>query len=108
MVFKQEDNPKRLKEFIGLVENHKIDLRHYKTPVLVWAVQDGTAYYSFWDKDILERFGLGSVDGYDFEEDALFCPDWISDRDDDDDDFEDDDSDDNELICNLRIDNHKA
>lgn len=108
MVFKQEDKPKRLKEFIDLVENHKIELRHYKQPVLVWAVQDGTAYYSFWDREILDRFGLDNVDGYDFEEDALFCPDWISDSDDEDEDFDDEDDDDLELICNLKIDNHKA
>lgn len=108
MQFRQESDSKKIKEFLSLVENHKVDIRHYKNPVLVWAVQDGTTYYSFWDADILMRFGLDNVDGWDYEEDLLFCPDWVADNDEDDfDDLDDDDDDDLGLICNLKIDPKK-
>jgi hypothetical protein len=103
MVFKQEASTKKIKEFLELVENHKLELRHYKEPVLVWAVQDGTVYYSMWENDTLTRYGLENVDGWDFEEDRLFCPDWV-DEEDDDDDFDDDDDDDGDLICDLKLD----
>ncbi|PKN74027.1 MAG: hypothetical protein CVU50_00185 [Candidatus Cloacimonetes bacterium HGW-Cloacimonetes-3] len=105
MKFRQENRIKQIKEFIDLVENHKIDLRHYKSPVLVWAIQEGTVYYSFWEEDLLMRFGVENVDGWDYEEDQLFCPDWIADPDDDDDDdLDDDDDDDLGLICNIKFD----
>lgn len=93
MTFQKETNAKKIREFLELVENHKVETRHYKSPVLVWGVQDGTVYYSFWEEELLDRFGLENVDGWDFEEDQLFCPDWMSDDDDlDDDDDDDDDS----------------
>lgn len=92
MVFKKIDDLKLIKEFLDMVENHKIELRHYKNPVLVWAVQDGTVYYSFWEEELLEKFGLENVDGWDFEEDMLFCPDWVVDEEEE--DFDDDDDDD--------------
>ena len=93
MEFKQESNFKKLKEFLDMVENHHIELRRYKNPVLVWAVQDGTVYYAFWEEEMLSKFGLNNVDGWDYEEDVLFCPDWIDeDADwDEDDDLDDDD-----------------
>lgn len=104
MKFKQESSIKKIKEFLDLVENHKIELRHYKHPVLVWAVQEGTVHYSFWESVTLEQYGLDNVDGYDFEEDALFCPDWVLDEDEELDDFEEDDEDDDlGLICDLKI-----
>ncbi|MDD4310573.1 MAG: hypothetical protein PHO32_09350 [Candidatus Cloacimonetes bacterium] len=104
MQYHQESEPKKIREFLDLVENHKVDIRHYKSPVLVWAVQDGTVYYSFWEADLLMRFGLDNVDGWDFEEDALFCPDWISETEDDENaDLDDDDDDDLGLICNLKL-----
>ncbi len=96
MQFRKEDNKKKIKEFLDLVENHKIEIRHYKTPVLVWAVNEGVCYYSFWEEDTLNRFGLNNVDGWDYEEDLLFCPDWI-DEEEDDDDFDDDEDD--EDLC---------
>jgi hypothetical protein len=59
---------------------------------LVWQVSEGTVQYSIWEEDLLDRFGLASVDGWDYEEDALFCPDWVSNTGDDwDDDIDDDD-----------------
>ncbi len=103
MTFKQENSAKKIKEFLDLVENHKIELRHYHSPVLVWAVQEGTVYYSFWEQETLDKYGLDNVDGWDFEEDALFCPDWVADADTDEDDFDDDDDDDLGLICDLKV-----
>lgn len=92
MTFQKEADPHKLKEFLELVENHKVEIRRYKQPVLVWAVKEGTVYYSFWEEDVLERFGFENVDGWDYEEDLLFCPDWIGDSEDQwDDDLDDED-----------------
>lgn len=104
MEFKQESSVEKIKEFLNLVENHKIELRHYKHPVLVWGVEDGTVYYSFWESPILEQYGLQNVDGWDFKEDALFCPDWIVDAEEDDELFDDDDDDEDDLsqICEFK------
>lgn len=94
MTFRQENDPQKLREFLDMVENSKIEIRRYKNPVLVWAIKEGTVYYSFWEQDMLDRFGLANVDGWDYEEDQLFCPDWVDDSDDMlDDDFDDDDDD---------------
>ncbi|HNX37131.1 MAG TPA: hypothetical protein PL124_01885 [Candidatus Cloacimonadota bacterium] len=101
MTFLQETDTKRIREFLDLVENHKVEIRHYKNPVLVWGVQEGTVYYSFWEADLLEKYGLQNVDGWDFEEDQLFCPDWMTDEDDDDYDLDDDDD---APICLPKID----
>lgn len=99
MVFKKLDEIKKIKEFLDMVENHKIELRRYKTPVLVWAVQEGTVHYSFWESDMLDKFGLENVDGWDFEEDMLFCPDWVSDDEDDlEEDADDEDDDFSDLL----------
>jgi hypothetical protein len=65
---------------------------------LVWANSDGVCHYSFWEEETLTRFGLHNVDGWDFEEDLLFCPDWVADQTEDD---EDDDFDDDEDLCNF-------
>ncbi len=93
MVFKKQDSLKLIKEFLDMVENHKVELRRYRTPVLVYAINDGTVHYSFWESEMLDKFGLENVDGWDFEEDMLFCPDWIADQEDEDDDSFDDDDD---------------
>ncbi len=89
MEFKVENDRKKIREFLDLVENHKIELRHYKHPVLVWANADGVCYYSFWEEETLGHYGLANVDGWDFEEDLLFCPDWVLDEDEPDDDLDD-------------------
>ncbi len=104
MVFKAEKNLKKIKEFLDMVENHKIELRRYKDPNLVWSVQDGTVYYAFWDTELLDKFGIENVDGWDYEEDLLFCPDWLSEEDNEDDDDDDDDDDDFSSIKNLHFD----
>jgi hypothetical protein len=97
MTFRQESDSQKLREFLDLVENSKVEIRRYKHPVLVWAVKDGTVYYSFWEQDILDRFGLANVDGWDYEEDLLFCPDWVGDLEEEWEDEEDDDLDDDDL-----------
>jgi hypothetical protein len=97
MTFRQESDPQKLREFLDLVENHKVEIRRYKHPVLVWGIKEGTVYYSFWEQDILERFGLANVDGWDYEEDLLFCPDWVGDLEDEYLDDVDDDEDDDDL-----------
>jgi len=95
MTFRQQTDLRKIKEFLDMVDNVKVDIRRFKDPVLVWAVKDGTAYYSFWEQDIISRFGLENVDGWDFEEDILFCPDWVDEALDEWDEDADDDDDDN-------------
>ena len=103
MDFRKESDQKKIKEFLELSENHKIELRHYKDPVLVWAVTDGTAYYAIWESELLDKFGLENVDGWDFEEDLLFCPDWMAEPEEGEDgDLDDDDDEDLDLICRLQ------
>lgn len=91
-MFKSESNREKIIEFIYLIENEKIDLRRYTRPVLVWTIQDQKVGYTVWEEDLFNRFGLENVDGWDYEEDIGFAPDWIFD-DDDADDFDDDDDD---------------
>ena len=77
-MMKTERDKKRIREFFNLVENEKYDLRKYSVPVLVYFVDENKRVkYSLWDGDLLNRFGLENVDGWDFEEDISFCPDWI-------------------------------
>jgi hypothetical protein len=89
-MMKKEAARERVREFLDLVENDKVDLRRYSRPVLVYKVDDGTVCYSIWEEDLLNRFGLQYVDGWDYEEDELFCPDWVSDHEDLE-DYEDED-----------------
>mgnify|MGYP001420728719 FL=1 len=85
----------KIREFLDLVENEKYDLRKYTRPVLVYTVDENEKVkYSLWESDLLHRFGLDNVDGWDYEEDILFCPDWVKDEDEFDDDDDDDDDDD--------------
>ena len=44
-----------------------------------------------WEEEILERFGLKNVDGWDHTENVAFCPDWMQGEDEDEDDDLDDD-----------------
>jgi len=92
-MMKAEKDRKKIREFFELVENEKYDLRRYSVPVLVYMVDENKRVkYSLWELDLLNRFGLENVDGWDYEEDSSFCPDWV--MDDDDEDFDDDDDDD--------------
>jgi hypothetical protein len=91
---KSENDRKKIREFFNLVENEKYDLLKYTRPVLVYFVDEAKRVkYSLWEETLLERFGLENVDGWDFEEDLLFCPDWVGDDDDEDFDWDDDDDD---------------
>ncbi len=89
---KAQYEKKKIREFFDLVENEKYDLRKYSRPVLVYTIDENEIVkYSLWEEDLLRRFGLENVDGWDYEEDLLFCPDWIQDAEEDDDDDDDDD-----------------
>ena len=86
---------KKIKEFFELSDSD-FSLRKYHKPVLVYDVADDKVRYSLWEADILEKFGLKNVDGWDKTENIAFCPDWM--RDDvDEDDLDDIDLDDDDL-----------
>jgi len=92
-MMKVEKDRKKIREFFNLTENEKYDLRRYSKPVLVYYVDENKRVkFSLWEDDLLDRFGIKNVDGWDYEEDLSFCPDWVADNDDDD-DFDDDDDD---------------
>ncbi|HCM16253.1 MAG: hypothetical protein PHS36_03430 [Candidatus Cloacimonetes bacterium] len=101
MEFRQENDRKKIKEFLDLVENHKIELRYFKNPVLVWANSDGVCHYSFWEEETLQKYGFANVDGWDYEEDLLFCPDWVADDQEEEDFDDDDDDEDLGVFCDL-------
>lgn len=88
-----ERDKSRIKEFFEL-STSEFSLRKYHKPVLVYEVDDDKVRYSLWEEDILERFGLENVDGWDKTENIAFCPDWM--RGEEDDDLEDIDLDDDE------------
>ncbi len=92
-MMKTEKDRKKIIDFFQLINNEKYNLRKYSHPVLVYKIDDGVVYYSLWEESLLMQYGLEFVDGWDYSEDLLFCPDWMSDEeeDDDDDDFDDDD-----------------
>jgi len=73
----KESDRKKIIEFLDLLGNERYDLRRYSHPILVYKVDNGTVYYSLWEEEILSRYGLKNVDGWDYKEDALFCPDWV-------------------------------
>jgi hypothetical protein len=76
MMHKEIDRA-RIREFLDLLGNERYDLRKYHRPVLVYKVADKTVFYSIWEEDLLNRFGIGNVDGWDYKEDTIFCPDWV-------------------------------
>jgi len=90
-MMKTEKDRKRILDFFQLINNEKYNLRKYSRPVLVYKIDDGVVYYSLWEDSLLMQYGLEYVDGWDYKEDLLFCPDWMSDEDDFDDDFDDED-----------------
>ena len=91
-MMKAEKDLKRIKEFFELNKTD-FNLRKYHKPVLVYDVVDYKVRYSLWEMEILDRFGLKNVDGWDKIENIIFCPDWMQGNDEDEDDFdlEDDD-----------------
>jgi len=99
MMIKESNRP-RIIEFLDLLGNETYNLRKYHKPILVYMVSDGRIFYSLWEEELLDKYGLQNVDGWDFEEDTIFCPDWVEgldldyDFDEDDDDFDDDEEED--------------
>jgi len=95
---KAERDRKRIREFFELIGS-PYSLRKFSNPVLVYDIYNDDVRYSVWEEDMLDRFGLENVDGWDKKENSLFCPDWMLDdeyEDDDDDDDDDDDYDEEE------------
>ncbi|HPR18646.1 MAG TPA: hypothetical protein PLD62_10425 [Candidatus Cloacimonadota bacterium] len=91
-----ERDKSRIKEFFELSGTDH-SLRKYHRPVLVYEVADDKVHYSLWEEEILERFGLENVDGWDKTENIAFCPDWMrGEEEDDDDDLDDIDLDDDD------------
>ncbi len=86
-MMRKETDKERIKEFYDLVDSSFI-LRKFHKPVLVYDTEGDKVRYSLWEQELLNRFGLENVDGWDATEDLIFCPDWMRD---DVDDFEDDD-----------------
>ena len=82
-----ENDKNRIKEFFEL-SGMDFNLRKYHKPVLVYEVADDKVRYSLWEEEILERYGLKNVDGWDKTENVAFCPDWMQ-GDEDDDDLDD-------------------
>ena len=90
-MMRKETDKERIKEFYDLVENPFI-LRKYHKPVLVYDIEGDKIRYSLWEEELLNRFGLKNVDGWDATEDLIFCPDWMrDDMDDEGEDINDDD-----------------
>ena len=89
----RENDRSRIKEFFDLTDQ-SFNLRKYHNPVLVYEVAGDKVRYSLWEEELLDRFGLKNVDGWDHTEDLIYCPDWMRDDVDDFDDDEDLDLDD--------------
>ena len=88
-----EKDKNRIKEFFEL-SSVDFSLRQYHKPILVYEVTDDKVRYSLWEEEILNRYGLKNVDGWDKTENIAFCPDWM--RDEEEDDLEDIDLDDDD------------
>ena len=91
-MMKAERDLKRIKEFFELNKT-EFTLRKFHKPILVYDIVDDKVRYSLWEMEILDRFGLKNVDGYDKTENIIYCPDWMQGNDEDEEDFdlEDDD-----------------
>lgn len=94
LLMKAQRDRKLIKEFFELIGN-PFSLRKYSNPVLVYDIFNDDVRYSVWEEDMLDRFGLENVDGWDKKENSMFCPDWMIDdgEEEDDDDFLDDEED---------------
>ena len=89
-----EKDRSRIKEFFELTSSD-FNFRKFHKPVLVYEVVDDKVRYSLWEEELLNRFGLKNVDGWDATEEAIYCPDWMREDEelDDDDDLDIDDAD---------------
>jgi len=101
---KAEKDRSRIKEFFDLTDT-AYNLRKFHKPVLVYEVVGDKVRYSLWEEDVLSRFGLQNVDGWDATEELIYCPDWIQGIDDEDDLADMDDDLDEDDLSNLDFDN---
>ena len=89
------DDKEKIKEFLELSDKIYM-LRKFHKPVLVYDIKDDKVRYSLWEAEVIDRFGLKNVDGWDYQESIFYCPDWMQnpneedEEDDDIDDFDDD------------------
>lgn len=88
-----EGNKDRIKEFFELRSANQ-NLRQYHRPVLVYEVVGDKVRFSLWEEDILNRYGLKNVDGWDETEDLFYCPDWMQGKEEEEEDIDLDDEDD--------------
>ena len=88
-----ESNKDRIKEFFELSSTNQ-NLRKYHRPVLVYGVVGDKVRFSLWEEDILDRYGLKNVDGWDETEDLFYCPDWMQGKEEEEEDIDLDDEDD--------------
>lgn len=72
----KEDNKNRIREFFDLTDQSR-KLRYYHNPVLVYQIFEDKVRYSLWEAELLNRFGLQNVDGWDYTEELIYCPDWM-------------------------------
>ena len=82
-MMKAEKNKDRIKEFFELSDTN-FEIRKFHKPVLVYDIFEDEVRYSLWEEEMLERFGLKNVDGWDKTEELIFCPDWMQDEDEED------------------------
>lgn len=85
-MMKAQKDRELIKEFLDLMGNEKYDVRKYTKPVLVYTVDNHDVKYSLWEQELLDRFGLDNVDGWDFKEDVIFAPDWVANSNDEEED----------------------
>ena len=83
-MMKAERDKDRIREFFELTDTG-YNLRKYHQPVLVYDIFDDKVRYSLWEEEMLNRFGLENVDGWDKTEEIVFCPDWMQGIDDEED-----------------------
>jgi hypothetical protein len=105
-----EKDRNRIKEFFELT-SLDFNLRKFHKPVLVYEVVEDKVRYSLWEEELLDRFGLKNVDGWDATEDVIFCPDWMQKKEEDEYDDEDDedlDLDDLDLAKDLGLDDDEV
>ncbi len=77
-----ENDIKRIKEFFYLLDNDKMEVVKFSKPVLVYEIKDDKIFYSLWEEEILDKYGLKNVDGWDYEDSIFFAPDWLTEKDD--------------------------
>jgi hypothetical protein len=96
-----EKDKNRIKEFFEL-SGMDFNFGKYHKPILVYEVADDKVRYSLWEEEILDRYGLKNVDGWDKTENVAFCPDWMQ-GEDEEDNLDDIDLDEEDLKIGINI-----